>query len=298
MIIASEIEKALTDHQGIVAVESSMMLHDKALAIEVEAAIRKEGAIPAIIGILSGQIVIGLTNDQVEHLASIKKIKNCGQKDLPIAQAMELDALTNNSAAMYIANLIGIKVLTTGGIGGIDRENSFDVSSDLEGLAHNPLVVVCSGVKTYLDLEATREWLETMGVPIVGYDTEELPAYFSRESGIRADFCAKSLQQVAAIARKRDELGLDMAVLVGVPVPAEFEINRTEIEDAIHQAMRSAREEGIRGAISTHYMLSKLNELTAGATDRATESMIINNARVAAQIAVSCAAVDEGQNSR
>ena len=294
--VRPEVEQALRDNKPVVALESTLISHglpypeNLKTALAIENAVREEGAIPATIAILKGQITVGLDKPQLEHFSQAQGVRKCSRRDLPIALGLGLDGATTVTGTMIIAHHVGIPVFATGGIGGVHRGHPFDVSADLEELARTPVVVVCSGAKALLDLEATRERLETLGVPILGYKTDQFPAFYSRESGLSVDIRVDGPQDVLAIARARDRLGLQTALLVAVPVPASDELPREEAEAAISQAILLADEQGVHGPAVTPFLLSSIAELTQGRSLRANLSLLVNNARVGARIARAFAA--------
>lgn len=291
MHIHPDVQKAIEEGGAVVALESTLISHglpypeNMEVALAMEEAVRSEGALPATIAILGGEPVIGLDEAQIEYLARARGVRKCSRRDLPIVMALKGDGSTTVCATMALAHQAGIRVFATGGIGGVHRGHPFDVSADLEELAHTPMIVVCSGAKALLDLEATRERLETLGVPILGYETEQFPAFYSRESGLTVDICVQEPKQVVEIARARDRLGLSAALLVVVPVPAEDELPRDEAESAIAQAVCLADKQGIRGEAVTPFLLARIAELTAGRSLRANRSLLIHNARVGGRIA-------------
>jgi pseudouridine-5'-phosphate glycosidase len=291
MRVRPDVQQALEKGKAVVALESTLISHglpypeNVQVARAMEEAVRSEGAIPATIAILGGEPVIGLDEAQIEYLAHTAGVRKCSRRDLPIIMAMKGDGSTTVCATLTLAYRAGIRVFATGGIGGIHRGHPFDVSADLEELARTPMIVVCSGAKALLDLEATRERLETLGVPIIGYKTEQFPAFYSRESGLAVDVCVDEPEQVVAIARARDQLALSAALLVVVPVPAADELPRGEAESAIAQAVRLADEQAIRGEAVTPFLLARIAELTAGRSLRANRSLLVHNARVGGRIA-------------
>jgi len=291
MRVHPDVQQALDAGEAVVALESTLISHglpypeNVRTARAMEEAVRAEGAIPATMAILGGQPVIGLDDVQMECLAQSKGVRKCSRRDLSIAVAKGLDGATTVAATMVLAHLVGIPVFATGGIGGVHRGHPFDVSADLEELAHTPLVVVCSGAKALLDLAATRERLETSGVSVLGYQTDYFPAFYSRNSGLPVDVQVDIPDEVVAIARARNTLGLQAALLVVVPVPASDELPREEAETAIAQAICVADEKGIQGEALTPFLLARIAEMTAGRSLRANLSLLVNNARVAACIA-------------
>jgi len=247
--------------------------------------VQENGATPATIAIIKGRIRVGLTEGELERLATAKDIRKVSRRDLPIAVAQGLDGATTVSATMYVAHLAGIKVMTTGGIGGVHRGHPFDVSADLTELARTPVAVVCSGAKSILDLPRTRERLETYGVPLLGYGTDELPAFYSRSSGLAVDARVDTPKEAARIIQAKWELGLEGGVLVAVPVPQEAELPREIAEEAIEQALLAAEEQEVRGKALTPFLLSQMARITEGKSIAANIALLKNNAVVAARIA-------------
>jgi len=291
--IRPEVADALEAQHPVVALESTLITHglsypdNLTTARAIEAAIRDTnvGAVPATIAILRGQIIVGLDDAQLEYLATAKEVRKCSRRDLGIVVARKLDGATTVAGTMIVAALAGIGVFATGGIGGVHRGHPFDISADLEELSRTPVTVVCAGAKSLLDLPLTLEQLETRGVPIIGYATDELPAFYSRTSGLSVDVRADTPEEVAAIVRARRALGLGGGELVAVPVPAADELPRAEAEAAIAEATKLADEFGVTGAAITPFVLAKIAELTDGRSKRANVALLLNNARVAAHIA-------------
>jgi pseudouridine-5'-phosphate glycosidase len=295
MYVRTEVQRALDRGLAVVALESTLISHGQPypgnleIARAMEQAVRSEGAVPATIAVLSGEAIVGVEDDQLQFLAKTEGIGKCSRRDLPLALAGGLDGATTVCGTMVLAHVAGIQVFASGGIGGVHRGHPFDVSADLEELARTPMVVVCSGAKALLDLGATRERLETLGVPVIGFGTQQFPAFYSRDSGLAADARVDAPGEVAAIARARDKLGLSAALLVTVPVPLEEELGLSEAEEAISAAVAEADELGIHGAPLTPFLLRRIAELTEGRSVRANRSLLTNNARVAAQIALALA---------
>lgn len=273
------------------ALESALISHGLPYPVNVETAqameeiVREDGATPATIGIIGGRPTVGLSRKEVERLGRGSGVRKVSLWDLPVAVARRWDGGTTVSASLYLAHKAGIRVLATGGIGGVHRGKGWDLSADLFALAQTPLVVVCSGAKAILDLPATLEWLEACGVPVIGYGTDEFPAFYSRSSGLPLAQRVDTPQEVAEIARARDELELSTAVLVTVPVPDEYEVPTSLLEEALAKALEMAEGQGVRGAALTPFLLGRLNELTHGATLRANIALLKDNARVAAGVA-------------
>jgi pseudouridine-5'-phosphate glycosidase len=288
-----EVKAALAEGRPVVALESTLITHGLAYptnletARAMEAAVCGEGAVPATVAILGGQITVGLTGDELEYLGTQPRqaVRKCSRRDLPIAMGRGEDAATTVAGTMVVAHKASIEVFATGGIGGVHRGHPFDVSSDLIELGRTPVTVVCSGAKAILDLPLTLEVLETQGVPIVGYSTDTLPAFYSRSSGLPVDVPVESPADVAAIVRARQALGLAHATLVTVPVPAAEALPREEAEAAIEEAIGQADAAGIVGKALTPFVLARIVEFTAGRSQRANVALLVNNARVAARIA-------------
>ena len=281
-----------------VALESTVITHglpypdNLHLALEMERIIRDHGADPATVGVIEGELIAGLSPQQIERLAatSERQVGKVSRRDLPIVVARKLDGATTVAATMWIAHRAGIEIFATGGIGGVHRTSdpgpSTDISADLQELAHTPLIVVCAGAKALLDLPATLEYLETHGVTVIGYGTEEFPAFYSRGSGLPVDICCNTPQEVAAIWRAKRGLDLEGGLLVAVPVPAEDEIPAAQIEPQIQQALADSETAGLRSAEVTPFLLRRIAELTGDRSLRANLALLRNNARVAAAIAV------------
>jgi pseudouridine-5'-phosphate glycosidase len=295
MRVRRDVQQALRGDGAVVALESTLISHglpypeNVRVARAMEEAVRSEGAVAATVAILGGEPTIGLDEVQLEYLAQTKGVRKCSRRDLPIAAASKLDGATTVCGTMVLAHSAGIRVFATGGIGGVHRGHPSDVSADLEELARTPMVVVCSGAKALLDLEATRERLETLGVPILGYETDHLPAFYSRETDLSVDARVNSPDEVVAMALARDKLGLSAAVLVVVPVPAADELPREEAEAAIGTALRLAEEQGVHGEAVTPFLLARIAELTGGRSMHANLSLLVNNAQVAGRIALALA---------
>ena len=294
-----EIEKALREGQPVVALESTVITHglpypeNLETALNMEAAVRGGGAIPATIAVLKGQLHIGMTSDQLHYLATrpMAQVRKCSRRDLPLALALNEDGATTVAGTMIAAHMAGIELFATGGIGGVHRGHPFDVSADLNELGRTPVTVVSSGAKSILDLSLTREVLETNGVPVIGYGTDEMPAFFSRTSGLAVDARMDSPEEVAAAIIARRSLALQTGLLITVPVPEEDEFDPAAAEAAITQATREADEAGIHGPASTPWLLRRVGELTAGRSLTANLSLLSNNGRVAGTIAAALAKI-------
>ncbi|MCA1564744.1 MAG: pseudouridine-5'-phosphate glycosidase [Acidobacteria bacterium] len=290
--LSSEVEAASGAGRPVVALESTVIAHglprpqNLETARRLEQIVREEGATPATIAILGGVFCVGLDDAQLEHLATSGDVKKISRRDLPVAAARRWDGATTVASTIWIAERAGLKVFATGGIGGVHRGRLPDVSADLPELARAArLVVVCSGAKVVLDLPATREWLETYGITVVGYGCDELPAFYLRRSGLPVDVRADTPEEVGAIARAQFELGKDGALLVCVPVPAAGEVPADLLNETLEAALAEAERNGINGRELTPFLLSRMSRQSGGATLRANIALLEQNARVAAQIA-------------
>jgi pseudouridylate synthase len=280
----------------IVALESTVISHglpyphNLALARDMEATVRAYGAEPCTAGIIRGELIAGLNDEQIARLATAENVRKVSRRDLPIAVARRLDGATTVAATMWIAHRAGIPVFATGGIGGVHRGSgtgvSADVSADLQELAQTPVIVVCAGAKAILDLPATLEYLETHGVTVAGLGTDEFPAFYSRSSGLSLDVRCDTAEEVAALWRAKQALGLPGGLLVTVPIAREDEIPAEEIEPIIEQAVAEAEERGLRSAEVTPYLLARITELSGERSLRANIALLKNSARAAAEIAV------------
>ena len=286
-----EVHSALAGNKPIVALESTVIAHglpqpqNLETAQQLERIVREEGSVPATIAILEGRLLAGLSDEQIRFVAKSEEIKKVSIRDLPIAIARQWNGATTVASTTWIAHRAGISVFATGGIGGVHRGSNKDISADLPALATTPLVVVCSGAKIVLDLAATREWLETYGITVVGYQCDEMPAFYSRRSGLPIDVRADSPDDVAEIFRAQQELALERALLVTVPVPEEFEVPAENLERTLDAALQEAESQQISGRELTPFLLLRMAQASEGATLKANIALLENNARVAAQIA-------------
>lgn len=292
--IEPEVEAALAEGRPVVALESTVITHglpypeNLTTARMMETAVREGGAVPATIAILGGRVHIGLTAEQLSYLATRagEDVRKCSRRDLALAMAKGEDGATTVAGTMILARRAGIEVFATGGIGGVHRGHPFDVSADLNELGRTPVTVVCSGAKSILDLPLTLEVLETNGVPVIGYGTDELPAFFSRSSGLPVSVRLDTPEAVAAVIRARRELVLESGLLVTVPVPEGAAFDHEAAEAVIRQATEEADREGIHGAATTPWLLERVAALTGGRSQEANVALLRNNGRVAAAIAV------------
>ena len=291
LYLSAEVRKALDAGGAVVALESTVIAHglpyphNLEIARRLEEVVWEEGATPATIAVLGGRVKVGLSAEELAHLATGSEVRKVSLRDLPLVVSQGGDGATTVAATMHIAALAGIRVFATGGIGGVHRGQPFDVSADLWALARIPVVVVCAGAKSILDLPLTLEWLETHGVPVLGYGTDEFPAFYTRSSGLPVDARVDTPQEVAAIVRAQELLQLRNGLVVGVPVPAKAALPQERMEAAIAAALQAAEEAGIRGKALTPFLLQRIAELTGGDSLRANLALLENNARVAARIA-------------
>jgi len=287
-----EIAGALHFERPIVALESTVISHglphprNLDTAVRLEQVVRSAGAIPATIAMFDGEIYAGLSPEQIEFLATDKNIRKLSRRDLSIGVARKLNGATTVSTTSLIAHQAGFHVFATGGIGGVHRGYGTDISADLPELARTPIIIVCSGAKAILDLPATREWLETNGVAVLGWKCDRMPAFYSATSDLDIDERVDSALDVSKIADARRDLGLNSALLVTVPVPAEYELESTEVEALIQAALSAAETQGVSGKRLTPFLLNELSQKSGGKTLAANVALLENNARVAAEIAV------------
>lgn len=291
IVTSNEVKRAANISLSIVALESTVLTHglprpqNLQLAKDMEHAIRGEGATPATIAFLDGYLHIGLGESQLDRLANEREVYKIGPRDFATVISQGASGGTTVAGTMFACKHAKIKVFATGGIGGVHRESGFDVSADLQALATIPMVVVCAGAKAILDLPATLEYLETMSVPVVGYGTDEFPAFYSRGSGLDVSVRIDTPREIVEFARAHWSTGMQSAVLVANPVPDADAIAQSEIEPIIKQASREAQEKEIHGQQLTPFLLQRISDLTKGRSMRANLSLLLNNARVAAQIA-------------
>lgn len=295
--ISPEVQKALDEGKPVVALESTIISHGMPYPQNVETArkveniIREAGAVPATIGIIKGRLKAGLTDEEIEYMGDGAKILKASRRDIPFIIANELDGATTVASTMIIAELAGIKVFVTGGIGGVHRdgENTMDVSADLQELANTNVAVICAGAKSILDINLTLEYLETHGVPVVGYGTEEFPAFYTRKSGFKADYRVDSPEVIAKALKAKWDLNLKGGMVIGNPIPEEFEMDYDVITNAIEDALKEAKENGISGKETTPFLLAKVKALTGGSSLESNIELVYNNARVGSKIAVELA---------
>lgn len=294
MDIKEEVMKALEEGKPVVALESTIISHgmpypqNVKTALEVEKIIRDNGAIPATMAILNGKIKVGLTEEEIKTLGKAKDVYKVSRRDLPFILAKGLNGATTVASTMIISSLAGIKVFVTGGIGGVHRgaEKTFDISADLQELAHTNVAVVCAGAKSILDLGLTLEYLETFGVPVIGFKTEEFPAFFTRESGYKVDYPVDGEEELGKIIKTKWDLGLDGGVVVANPIPEEYAMDKDIINEAIEEALKEAEVKGIKGKATTPFLLAKVKDITKGESLNSNIQLVFNNAKVGANLAV------------
>ncbi|MCC5912296.1 MAG: pseudouridine-5'-phosphate glycosidase [Clostridiaceae bacterium] len=292
--LSPEVKKAKAEGKAIVALESTIISHgmpypqNVETAREVERIIREAGAVPATIAILNGQLKVGLTEEELEFLGQAKDVAKVSRRDLPYIVAEKKNGATTVASTMIIAEMADIKVFVTGGIGGVHRgaEESFDISADLIELANTSVAVICAGAKSILDLGLTLEVLETHGVPVIGYNTEDFPAFYTSKSEFSVDFSVKDTEELANILKTKWQLGLKGGVVVANPIPEEHAMEEEKMNDIIEKALDKARAEGITGKKVTPFLLATIKEMTKGRSLDANIQLVYNNARVGAKLAV------------
>lgn len=299
--VSEEVATALKEGRAVVALESTIISHgmpypkNVETALNVEKVVRENGAVPATIAIIGGRLKAGLSKEEIEYLGKTGQgVTKVSRRDLPVIVAKGMDGATTVATTMIIAAMAGIKVFATGGIGGVHRgaETTMDISADLEELSFTPVVVVCAGAKAILDLGLTLEYLETKGVPIIGYQTEELPAFYSRKSGFKVDYRLDTPLEIAKAFYVKQELNMQGGMLVCNPIPEEYAMDDEVINKAIDQAIRESVEQGIKGKATTPFLLARVVELTGGDSLESNIKLVYNNAMVAARTAVELAGLE------
>jgi pseudouridylate synthase len=291
--ISDEVKTALSGGKPVVALESTIISHgmpyprNYETALLLENTVREYNAVPATIAILDGKIKVGLDKKDIEILASSKNIYKASRRDLPVMVSKKLNAATTVAATMICASLASLKIFATGGIGGVHRNarETYDISADLTELSKTNIAVVSAGVKSILDIGLTLEYLETLGVPVIGFNTDEFPAFFTRESGHKVNYRLDTEKDIADMIRTKWELGLNGGLLIANPVPIEDSMDKDEIQSAINKALKKADELGIKGKEITPFLLSEVKDITAGKSLEANIKLVINNAKLAAGIA-------------
>lgn len=292
--ISPEIKEAIANNKPIVALESTIISHgmpypqNVETALKVEAIIRENGGIPATIAILNGKLKVGLNKDEIDYLGKKGlEITKTSRRDIPVILAQNKDGATTVASTMIISELAGIKIFATGGIGGVHRgaETTMDISADLEELSMTNVAVVCAGAKSILDIGLTLEFLETKGVPVIGYKTEELPAFYTTKSGFKVDYRLDTPQEIAKSLKIKWDINLNGGVVIANPIPNEFAMDYDTITNAINNAVIEANKNGIKGKNSTPFLLSKVKEITKGKSLESNIELVYNNARLATEIA-------------
>lgn len=292
--ISPAVQKALDEGRPVIALESTIISHgmpypqNLETARRCEAEARKYGVEPATVAVIQGQLCAGLTDEELEYLAKAgPRVTKASRRDLPVLVARKADGATTVAATMIIAAMAGIKIFATGGIGGVHRgaETTMDISADLEELAQTPVAVICAGAKSILDLGLTLEYLETKGVPVLGYKTKTLPAFYTYESDFEVDYRMESPQEIADAIRAQREMGYPGGMLITNPIPAEYAMPKAVIDAAIEQALMEANEQGIKGKATTPFLLARVCELTGGESLKSNIQLVLNNVALAAQVA-------------
>lgn len=296
--LTREISEALDAGRAVVALESTIISHGFPYPANVECACESErlarevGVIPATIAVIDGELAIGISRDEIERLGKSKETPKASRRDLPVLLAKGWDGATTVAGTIAVAAMAGIGVFATGGIGGVHRgaERSFDISADLEELARTSIAVISAGAKAVLDIGLTLEYLETRGVPVLGYQTDVFPAFYTRDSGYPVDARFETPDEIASVLQAKWETGLPGGVLVANPIPAEHALDPAMIEDIIDRALADAREAGVRGKAVTPFLLSRIHDLTGGASEAANKELVWSNVRLASQIALALSA--------
>ena len=292
--ISPEVKAALNERKPVVALESTIISHgmpypkNVETALRVEQTIRDNGAVPATIAVIGGRLKAGLSRGEIEHLGKAgRAVAKASRRDLPALVARGVDGATTVATTMIIAHMAGLRIFATGGIGGVHRgaETTMDISADLEELAQTPVMVVCAGAKSILDLGLTLEYLETKGVPVIGYGTDELPAFYTRKSGFSVDYRADSPEELAAMFRAQRDLGYRGGMLVTNPIPEQYAMDKEVIDAAIAQALSECEEKGVHGKETTPFLLARVVELTGGESLESNIRLVLNNAALAARTA-------------
>jgi pseudouridylate synthase len=297
--INPEVVAALKSGKAVVALESTIISHgmpypkNVETALNVEKIVRENGAIPATIAILKGRLKVGLSSEEIEYLVKAKDVIKCSRRDIPFIIAKGLDGATTVASTMILASMAGIKIFATGGVGGVHRgaQETFDISADLLELAQTDVAVICAGAKSILDIGLTLEYLETNGVPVVGYQTDELPAFYTRKSGFGVDYRIDSPEEMAKALKAKWDLHLKGGLIIANPIPESYAMDLDTITKAIEEALRQAQKDGIKGKESTPYLLAKVKELTGGDSLDSNIQLVYNNAKVGAQVAVALAKI-------
>ncbi|EOD00686.1 pseudouridine-5'-phosphate glycosidase [Caldisalinibacter kiritimatiensis] len=291
--IKPEVKKALDEGRPVVALESTIISHgmpypqNVETAKKVEEIVRRNGAVPATIGIIDGKLKIGLNAEELEFMATSDNIAKASRRDLPFIIAKKINGATTVAATMIISAIAGIKVFVTGGIGGVHRnaQETFDISADLMELANTNVAVVCAGAKSILDIGLTLEYLETHGVPVIGYKTDEFPAFYTRKSGFKVDYKVDSVKELATAIKTKWDLDLKGGLVIGNPIPEEYQMDYDIINNAIEDALKESMKLGIKGKETTPFLLDKIKSITSGKSLESNIGLVYNNAKVGAKLA-------------
>ncbi|SFN38541.1 pseudouridine-5'-phosphate glycosidase [Proteiniclasticum ruminis] len=294
VVTSQEVKEALENGKPVVALESTIISHgmpypkNVETALRVEEIIRENGAIPATIGIIGGVLKAGLTKEEIDYMGKAPDVAKVSRRDIPYIVSMKKDGATTVASTMIIADMAGIKIFATGGIGGVHRgaETTMDISADLEELAATDVAVVCAGAKSILDIGLTLEYLETKGVPVFGYGTKELPAFYTRKSGFPVDYRIDTPEEMASVLKTKWSLGLHGGALIANPIPENYSMDEAFITKVIEDAVVEANEKGIKGKETTPFLLAKIKEITGGDSLESNIQLVFNNAEVAAKVAV------------
>lgn len=294
VVTSQEVKEALAKGKPVVALESTIISHgmpypkNVETALKVEEIIRENGAVPATIAIIGGVMKAGLTKDEIDYMGKTPGVAKVSRRDIPYIMAGKLDGATTVASTMIIAEMAGIKIFATGGIGGVHRgaETTMDISADLEELAQTSVAVVCAGAKSILDLGLTLEYLETKGVPVYGFGTDELPAFYTRKSEFKVDYRIDDPLEMANVLKTKWDLGLKGGALIVNPIPQAYSMDENLITNVIEEAVKEAKANGIKGKDTTPFLLAKIKEITGGDSLEANIQLVYNNARLAARVAV------------
>jgi pseudouridine-5'-phosphate glycosidase len=294
VVTSQEVKEALASGKPVVALESTIISHgmpypkNVETALKVEEIIRENGAVPATIAIIGGVMKAGLTEEEIDYMGKTPGVAKVSRRDIPYIVAGKLDGATTVASTMIIAEMAGISIFATGGIGGVHRgaETTMDISADLEELAQTSVAVVCAGAKSILDLGLTLEYLETKGVPVYGYGTDELPAFYTRKSEFKVDYRIDDPKEMAGVLKAKWDLGLKGGALIVNPIPEEYSMDESLITNVIEEAVKEAKANGIKGKDTTPFLLAKIKEITGGDSLEANIQLVYNNARLAAKVAV------------
>lgn len=298
--IHPEVAEAIRTGKPVVALESTIISHgmpyprNVETALQVEQIVRDQGAVPATIAIIGGRLKVGLTPDEIKTFGKLgTQIHKASRRDIPFLVAKKADGATTVASTMIIADLAGIRVFATGGVGGVHRgaPETFDISADLQELAHTDVAVICAGVKSILDIGLTLEYLESNGVPVVGYQTEEMPAFYTRQSGFKVDYCVESPREIAEALKAKWDLGLDGGIIIANPIPVEYSMDPAVISAAISRAIDESVEKGVKGKDVTPFLLDRVQQLTGGDSLDSNIRLVYNNARLGAEIAIELASL-------